>query len=197
MSYPRNYNEKILIERLVKGDEDAFKQLFERYFEPLVLFAASICKSQEIAEEMVQEVFIKVWQNRHAVNPDLSFKAYLYKITKNQVINFVRRAAFEERVKRELWLRMEQGHNPTEDGIFSSEYHEQITHALQRLSPQKQLIFRLSRWEGKSHQEIATQLGLSRSTVKNHIVETLNFVRNYLQTHSDISFQSLLVLLFV
>ena len=197
MSYPRNYNEKILAERLVKGDEGAFKQLFERYFEPLVLFAASICKSQEIAEEMVQEVFIKVWQNRHTVNPDLSFKAYLYKITKNQVINFVRRAAFEERVKKELWLRMEQGHNPTEDRIFSSEYHEQVTHALQRLSPQKQLIFRLSRGEGKSHQEIATQLGLSRSTVKNHIVETLNFVRNYLQTHSDISFQSLLVILLI
>jgi len=181
-------SEKTWVKDLVSGDEAAFQKLFHNYYDQLVHFATRFTKSHDNAEGLVQEVFIKVWQNREFIDPQLSFKAYLYKITKNQALNFIRKTANEEKLKKELWHYIETSRNETEDKIFNDEYQGFITSALSDMTPQKQLIFKLSRSDGKSHKEIAAQLGISKSTVKNHVVEILQYLRKYLELHTDLTF---------
>ena len=194
MSSPGYPSDSVLVKNIMKGDEKAFQLLFNRYYEPLVKFAAHITKSRPDAEEMVQEAFIKVWQNRESIDPELSLKAYLYRITKNLVINFIKRAEHEEKIKKELWRLIQLSRNDTEEGLLRKEYKNSVEKALNTLTPQKQLIYKLSREEGKSHEEIARQLGLSKSTVKNHIVEILKHLRTHLEVHMDVTFTSIFIL---
>ena len=137
---------------------------------------------------------MKVWNGREMIDPENAFKAYMYKITKKLVINFMKRAAHEERIKEELLYSMKRAANETEEVLLREEYLHSVTLAVKELTPKKQMIYRLSRDEGKTHEEIAAELGLSKSTVKNHKVQILSYIRHYLQTHMDLATVSILIL---
>jgi RNA polymerase sigma-70 factor (family 1) len=177
--------ERQLIQRLKDNDQDAFRLIFEMYKDKLYNFCLRFTKSSGWAEEMVQDVFIKVWTSRAQINPQLSFNAYLFKISKNLCLNFLKRAQLDLDVKRELLHHIEETDNLTEDFLLDKEYGHFLEEAIERLPQQQQLVFKMSRIDGMSHADIAKALNLSKGTVKNYMMLAVNNVCRFLNINAD------------
>ncbi|CAA9280597.1 MAG: RNA polymerase ECF-type sigma factor [uncultured Cytophagales bacterium] len=175
-----------LVLRLRAGDATAFRLLFDRYHAKLLSFSTRIVRSEATAEEIVQDVFVKVWEGRHALDPDLSFQAYIYRIAKNRLLNHLRRQACERTLKKD-WphLALSQ-RNCNENQLVEADYEQLLRRAIAQLPPQRQRIYRMSREEELTYEEIAGSLGLSRHTVKAQMVQALDFVRRYVQVRTGI-----------
>jgi RNA polymerase sigma-70 factor (family 1) len=188
--------EKALVTLLGQGDENAFRILFEKYKNPLYHYSFRLTKSEELAQEIVHDVFLKIWKQKEKINAERSFQALLFKITKNESLNFLKKAASDLSLRRKLLLYFERIHNDTEDSVVFSNYEEITSKAIQLLPPQQQLVYKMSRFEGKTHEEISEELRLSKGTVKNHMGLALRFLKKYLTVHTDIV-PSLILLLYI
>ncbi|MDN5204275.1 RNA polymerase sigma-70 factor [Fulvivirgaceae bacterium BMA10] len=180
-------SEEFVIERVKQGDALAFEELFNKYYKKLKQFTYKITKSDYLAEEITQEAFVSIWINRDKIDPALSFNGYIYRVTRNLAINHLKKIARSEKARNEFWDNIEKAKNDISERVIHGEYSQCFEEAIKKLPKQKQLIFKLSREEGKSHNEIAKELGISRNTVKNHMVTALKTIKNYLQVHADIS----------
>lgn len=164
----------------------AFSQLYERYHGVLYHSALKFVKSDELAQEIVQEVFIRLWETRSNLKTDLSLAAYLYTMTRNRVFNMLKRAARESKVREQIRLHAEAASNTTENSLLYSEYRAAVKKAIAGLPPQRQRIFIMCREEGKSYEEVAGTFGISKSTVRDHMVKALKSVRKQLFLHTGI-----------
>lgn len=182
------YDEQEIILKVAKGDHNAFRQVFDRYRDVLYGYSFKLTKSEVLAEEAVQETFMKVWKNRANLNAELSIKAYLYKITQNHVYNGLRNAAYDDKLKAEVFYSRIDSYYSTEDQVIYQDLEAFKETAIANLPARRQLIFQMSRVQHFSHEEIATQLGISQHTVKDQIVKALKSIKKYLQTHADIVF---------
>ena len=171
----------------MKSCMDAFEQLYVKYHHVLYRTSLKFVKSEELAGEIVQEVFVKLWENRHRVNEDLSFAAYLYTMTRNHIFNMLKRSARESRIREQIRVHAELASNSTEDNLFLSEYNAVLNTAIAQLPPQRKRIFIMCRQEGKSYEEVAGAFGISRSTVRDHMVKALKSVREHLCLKAGIS----------
>jgi RNA polymerase sigma-70 factor (ECF subfamily) len=185
---PQSLNETILLEGLIKGKEDAFKQVFTAYHGKIYSLALKFVKSEELAKEVVQDVFIKIWEHKHTINKELSFSAFIYRVAHNHIFNLLKRAAKEASVKNEILAAATKYYNQTEDTIITAEYEELALYAIEQLPPQRKLIFKLCRNEGKSYEEVSHVLGISKSTVKDHMVKAIKFIKEYLHVHTQTTF---------
>ncbi|CAN5911035.1 RNA polymerase sigma-70 factor [soil metagenome] len=180
-------DERILVLRLIAGDEAAFRAIFDRYRDRLFTYCLKFTKSREAAEEIVQDVFMKIWENRLSIDPDLSFNAYLYQITKNLAFNFLKKAAGEISFKQSVLGYLENAHNQSEDDCIYQDYEQLAESAISLLPPKRQMIFQMSRQEGMSHEAIAASLGISKNTVKVQIVKASKTLRAYFRLHTNIA----------
>lgn len=189
MKWTKTYEEDLL-HRVIRGDESAFAQLFDQYKDKLFAYCCKITKSEGIAEEIVHDVFLKIWINRKKINPQLAFDAYLFKMIKNRALNFLRQAARDQKSRERLteYFRQLPERSPTEDLMVSAEYQRVLTEAVARLPPRRKLVFRMSRQQGMTHAEIAEALKLSPGTVKLHIIHAVKSIKDYLRIHTDITF---------
>ncbi|MEX0314709.1 MAG: RNA polymerase sigma factor [Allomuricauda sp.] len=176
-------NQKRLLQSLKKGDEAAFKSIFDLCHKDLYRFILSITKSEYAAEEILQEVFVKLWRVRKSIDTSRSFRSFLYTMTRNHTYNYLRAIAHQEALKKELWKNIVLSSQSTEDSVLFAEYETILNSILDHLPQQKRNIYILSRKEGKSNQEIADLLGISQKTVKNHLWKTLQFIKIQLQPH--------------
>lgn len=181
-----------LVLLLTQDDEAAFSELYVRHKDKLRYFCLSLLKSGEEANDIVQEIFIRIWESRSFINPDLSFSSFLYTMARNRILNYFRDADIDMKVKQILALK-----NPTEENIIESdmiyaEYKNILHEAIETLSPQRKKIFNMSREENLSHKEIAAQLGISVNTVQEHISESLRSIKSYFLKHTDISLSLLM-----
>jgi RNA polymerase sigma-70 factor (family 1) len=175
------HSEKILLRQVARHDEKAFKALFEAYQGRLYHYIIHIIKSREPAEEMVIDVFLKIWQQRESLHEIGSFDAYLFRIAFNKSIDFLRRAARNPEIRDLIWQEIQlAGDLPSDAPVLIKEYEGKLNEAIELLPPQQQLVFRLSREENFSHSDIAKQLQLSKNTVSNHISTSLRFIRAYM-----------------
>jgi len=189
-----SYEEKRLLKQISKGDEKAFRALYDAYFNHLSAFVFSMCKSPEATEEIVQDIFIKLWINRHSLSQFDSPEAYIFSMARNRTIDYMRRLAKDTNLMSVLAADLSTGNNDIEERMNAKELRRLIEEALGQLSAQKQTIFQLSRDEGLSHDQIAEMMQLSKSTVKNHLSETLRHIREHLSQQPN-SEATLLVLL--
>jgi RNA polymerase sigma-70 factor (family 1) len=175
------HTEKMLLRQVARHDEKAFKALFEAYQTRLYHYIIAIVKSKETAEEMVIDVFLKIWQQREMLEGVERFDALLFRIAFNRSIDFLRRAARDPKIKDVLWqdIQVSGGAAPDEP-VLVKECEVKLREAIGLLSPRRQLIFRMSREKNFSHSDIAEKLQLSKYTVSNHISESLRFIRAYL-----------------
>lgn len=178
------YDEKLLFRQVAHGDELAFRKVFYLYKEKLSLFISRMVKSDAATTELVQEIFVKLWVNREKLAKVDHPGAYIFMMANNRAVDHLRKIASEARMMDEVWQRISQVQHSTEERLQAKESQELINRAVVQLSPQKQKIFSLSRYEGLNHEEIASELRLSKSTVKNHLVETLRHIRTYLLRNS-------------
>lgn len=174
-------SKKNVLKALKKGERAAFTNIFNCYQRELYFFVFSITKSKYSTEEIIQDVFIKVWDNRKNINLSKSFDSYIFTIARNLTYNHLRSVSNRESLKQELWHNISLTSKKMEDDIIFSEYTDIVNEILLTLPKQKQSIYALSREEGKSNQEIADLLGISQKTVKNHLWKTLQVIKEQLK----------------
>ena len=187
--------ERSLILRLIEGDEDAFCELYATYKNRLIYFAMRFLKSREYAEDVFQDAFTVVWQSRRFINPDASFSSYLYTIMRNRILNQLRNAANEEKLKESILSQALDYTEDTKRKVMLNDLKSLISHALQQLTPRQREIFEMSREAQLSHKEIADKLGISVNTVQEHISTSLKLIRTYLIKYSGSEYVDLLLLL--
>lgn len=181
-------DDAVLIKGIQDSNEQAFAKAYEKYHQHLYFFALKFVKSGELAGEVVHDVFLKVWEGRRRLNSQLSFRGYLLTICKNHVLNLLKRASLESSIKAEILRNCSPSHKETEDSIHYDDYYRFALRAIEQLPPQRQLVFRMCRLEGKSYDEVAAALGISKGTVRDHLFKGSRYVKKYLSAHAGITF---------
>lgn len=167
-----------LIRLIQNGDMVAFYNLYERYSKKLYFFVLRYIKLEADAEEIVQEVFIKIWENRKKIDVFSSFESYLFTIAYNTTISLFRKRLTEKKYLEHL-NSLQQLENSSEitDEIHFNELNNKVQTLLNKLTPRQQEIFHLSREEGLTNEIIALKLNISINTVKKHITNVLAFLK--------------------
>jgi len=175
---------KLLFEKIGKGEEAAFREFFELYRSRIYNTAFKLTKSTFAAEEITQDTFISIWTGRahliHVHDP----LGYLHTALYHKISRHLKKEANKARILQLSGWHAREWVNETEERIYANEGQRFINNALAQLSPQKKLIYELSRKEGKSYDEIAETLHLSPHTVKSHLVKALKFIRNYMKNNA-------------
>jgi RNA polymerase sigma-70 factor (ECF subfamily) len=177
----QEYNESVLLRQLAEGNEEAFRKLFLAYKDKLYTYICKLSGSAETAEDMVHDVFLKLWEKREAL-PDIdNLNAYLYQISRNKSINLFRRMAKETLILSEIG-RDEgiPGSLEGENRLIHADVLASIREAVDKLTPQQRQVFLLSRQNGLKINEIARKLGITERTVTNHMSQALRFLREEL-----------------
>lgn len=188
-------DEKKWVKALRSGKKEALERLFQKYHHALYYHALDFLKSPELAEDAVQEVFVKVWENRKQIKPDLSFKAYLFCITKNHIINQLKRISREIKARQEIAHRILSSHNAVEEQIVYAEYEALARKALDELPPKRKKVFILHRLEGKKYGEIAVLMNISKNTVRDHVVKADKTIKEYFAYQVNITISLLIAFL--
>jgi RNA polymerase sigma-70 factor (family 1) len=168
--------------RLREGDKDAFKEVYEMYSAKLFRVSRRFGLKREDANEVVQEVFIKVWERRQYINIELSFNAYILMIAKNLIIKKARSMMNEVVVKNYLLKENNNQHNETEDMIIYADLLKIMDTFMESLPPQQRTIFKLNKLENYSSTEISTMLDISKRTVENHLFRASNKLKGMLKS---------------
>ncbi len=165
-----------LVESLQNGDLEAFDLIFRKYGDRLYGFTFKYLKSKEDTEELVQDVFLKIWENRKNLKKESSLRAYLFTISYHNLCRFFRRKVNQEKLAKEITASASESFTLDERIDYQSVL-EQVDQLIEKLPPRQREIFIKSRKEGKSTKEIAAELNLIPGTVDNHISEALKFLR--------------------
>ena len=185
-----------LVRLLKRGDMKAFDIIYEKYSRRLYGFVFRYVKQDADTEEIVQDVFIKIWKSRTKIDVYSSFESFLFTIAHNAMVNLLKKRVTEQKyVKHVKSLQIVNESYELTDEIHYKELEQKFLGLLDELSPRQKEIFQLSREEGLSNKEIADKLGISIQTVKNHLVTTLSFLRNKLDNGLLIS--GLFIILFL
>lgn len=194
----KTYDESELLHQLKQGSEFAFTQIFNHYRSRIYTVALSYLKSSALAEEIVQDVFLKIWLKRTELEHILRFDAYLITMSKNLIFDRLKKIAYE--VDAQTTLKEQDDFiNDAEYRIREHQCQQLVEEAMNLLPPQQKIIYHLARTEGLSHEQIAEKMQLSRLTVKTHMARALKFVRSFitarLNTFSFSPFLSALIFL--
>jgi len=173
-----------LVERLQKGDVEAFDLIYDKYSGKLYAFGLKYRKSRAEAEELVQSVFLKVWENHKNLKKELSFKSYLFTIAYNDICKLFRKRNYQKKFIDDTLYENSQSSTEIEDGIDYQSVMERVQQIVNKLPERQKTIFLKSRQEGKSSKEIAKEVGLSPGTIDNYISEALKFIRSRLKNKS-------------
>jgi RNA polymerase sigma-70 factor (family 1) len=174
------YDIKNLLLRVGEGDELAFKAIIDFHKERFYAASLKMTHSCNIAEEIVQEVFVSLWIKRVQVAAAANPEGYLFTILHNSIYAHFRKLALEKAMKKKLLLQSEDNDSsPIEDILFAKEDREIFEAVINQLPSQQRLVYKLSRQQGLSRQQIACQLQISPHTVKNHLQQAIRFIGTY------------------
>lgn len=186
MEINTNIDDRLLVEQIKDGSKDAFRLLYDRYGIKIYRFALSYLKSGLDAEELVQEVFLKLWDKRKSLNSLLNIRAFLYKVAVNTIYDFIRRKNVEQ-----AFLNFAEGKTTLTDEtwqeIIFNDMIAQMNSLMMQMPEQRRKIFKMSKENGLSNDEIADVLGLSKRTVENQIYRATAFLKENLQIDSSLS----------
>lgn len=175
--------EKKVVELLRIGDVDAFEKVFFTFADRLYYFSYRYLRNQHDAEEVVQDVFVKLWENRSNLNEQLSLSGYIFTIARNTIFNQNRKKVNEKAYQEYVIGFLDNFSSKTEDDLIYSDIKEIVDKVVDELPPQRKLIYRMSREKGLSYKEIAQELDLSERTVEAHIRLALKTLTKVLDEH--------------
>ena len=158
------------------GNIHAFEQLFFQYQPKLVCFLTGLTHDPELSRDMAQEMFLSIWQNRKRLSEVRSLSAYLYQMARYKVYDYFDHLSVTEQYTQE-YLKNGSGAESMEEWLFTRELQALIQETVNRMSPQRQLVYRMSREKGLSNEEIALRLNISKRTVENHLTAALGILR--------------------
>ncbi len=181
-------NEKDLLAKIAAGNQTAFTDVVNHYWNKIFQICLTYTKSYETAEDVAQDIFFKIWQKKETLPSIERFDNYLFIVTRNEVVSAMRKMGPRLFKADDIANTLAANEVTPEDNLNTKRLAELIEKGVKLLSPQQQIIWRLSRESGLSHEEIAAKLGLSKNTVKVHLVRALNTLRFYLTQNLSLLF---------
>lgn len=172
-----NEDLRFLLLQIARGDEKVFRQIFDRFSPKVFVFALKLTHSRSIAEEIVQEVFIKIWDNRQKLAEVEFFPSYLSVITKNHCFNVLKRIARQEKVNANFSRKFPALHSETEERVIYNNYQDILSRIVDQLPPQQKIAYSLCHDEGLKYEEAAERMKISRLTVKTHMQTALRTIK--------------------
>lgn len=170
-----------LVVRLKRGDVEAFHKLYVLYSARLYGMLVKLTKSETVSEDLLQNVFLKVWTGRDHIDPTQTFRAYLFKIAENLAYDFFRQSERDLRRRKELLLRTILYYEQGDEACYRHEKEMALYQAIESLPPQRKQVFTLCKLNGKSYEEVSQLLRISASTINDHIVKATRFLRERLK----------------
>ncbi len=173
-----NNDTEEIICRLKKDDKVAIDELFGYYYPRLYQFSKSILKIDNEIDDILQEVFVKIWLNRQKIGNAETFNAYIFTITKNEVLNLIRKNLRDQTFRDQLFFRSVAEEYQLENQVEFEEIKARIDQIVANLPEKRQQVFILSRTKGLSNREIAQQLNISEKTIEDHITHAIKYIKN-------------------
>jgi len=170
-------DETKLVLLLKESDRRAFEQIYNLYKRRIFANLRKLLHSDSAAEELLQEVFYKLWVIREQLDPEKSFSSYLFRISGNLVYDHFRKAALDKKLQEQLIKSGSELYNHLDDMIDFKESRDQLQKVISSLPPQRQKIYKLCKIEGMSYDEVALLLGVSTSTINDHIVKATKTIK--------------------
>ncbi|ADB41622.1 RNA polymerase sigma factor [Spirosoma linguale] len=188
--------DKDLVIRLKQNDEVAFEALFRRYYRYLYSIAVQYLKDPVLAEDALQEIYLKLWVNRSQLDELQSVRSYLATAMRHQVLNSIRDN--KRAILRHITHQASQSDTDTttEETLLFNEYSSVFREGLRKLSAQRRLVFTLRSEQGLSNEEVASKLKISINTVKVQYYQACRFLRDYLRQHAGIEAMLLIMAAF-
>ena len=171
--------EKHILEEIATGNVNAFEQLFFKYQPRLVYFLVGLTHDKEQSRDMAQDLFLSLWKDREKLKDVRSFSSYLFQMARFTVYDYFDRLAVSEKYTNEFLLEASVSQSE-EEALFARELQRIISRTVEQMSPQRKLIYQMSREQGLSNDEIATRLNISKRTVENHLTAALAILRKVL-----------------
>ena len=178
------YTDQLLLQEMAAGSEDAFCRLFDHYWNRVYASALVLTKSSQMAQDIAQEVFLQLWQNREKAADIQKLDGFLFISARNLIFKKMSRLKLEDAYQHYLAYQASVNSGDTSVPTEFKELQTLVELGISQLPPQQQKAFRLSRERGLSHEEISHQMGVSRAAVKDYIVRSLAFLRKYLREHA-------------
>jgi len=186
MSAYLTYTDEELLSLLNTSDEAAFNEIFRRYRDKLFFYLRKHTKSNETAEEIVTDIFMKLWAGRELTARIDNLAAFLHKVGYYKTLDFLRTTARHQRLQQTyIDYFLPPGEKPADEALIDSQDRLLLYKAILQLPPRRQTIYKMSREEGLSHDQIAEALGLSRSTVNNQLGAATRSIAEYLRSNTD------------
>jgi RNA polymerase sigma-70 factor (family 1) len=173
------HDEADVLSALRQGSEQAFEKIYQAYSNRLFGKLIKMVKSETYAKEILQDVFLKVWEHRASIDPQKSFRSYLFQIAQNKAFDFFRKAAREKDRQSELIASSSINYTLFEEFKSNDENLKTLEKAIEALPLQRQKVFRLCKLEGKSYKEASELLQISVSTISDHIVKGTKTIRHF------------------
>lgn len=174
------------------GDEQAFTELFHEYTPKLLPFITKLTRNETMARELVQETFLQLWVNREALDKIENPNSWIYRIASNLSLNWLKIHGNRRRILQTVPLK--DTADSLSDILDSKELDLIIQKAVSLLPEKRQEVYRLSREQGLSHQQICDQLGIAPYTVKNQIGQALKFIQEYISKETGLSIITIMIL---
>jgi len=192
LPFVQPYNEQELLLRIATGDHLAYREIFERYWNKVYAIGLRLSKSPELAKDLAQETFIKIWNNRDKLPAVTNFSAFLFTVARHLAIDHLRKKVFTTNNEDYLVEYFSDETIPPHEKAEYKELEKLLNSAVNNLPTQLQQVFRLSRFEGLSHAEIALRMNITRITSKSYMVRALYAIRKYLSQYNNEQFTIIL-----
>lgn len=187
-------DEKDLVTLLKQGDEAAFESLYHLYSKRLMGFLIKSVKSGTLASELLQDTFIKIWQGRENIDPEQSFRSYLFRVSENVVFDFFRKAARDKALRAILMNSACEEYSHVEETLCIKENAQIINDLINRLPPKRREVFQLIKMEDRTYNEVSHTLSISPSTISDHIVKATKFIRQHLDDAKVVALDILILI---
>lgn len=196
MKKDSDFDDQKIMKLLAGGSEIAFTKIFQRYQPKVYNAAFKILKSRDLSDEIVQEVFLKLWTRRIAFPELKSLEAFLYTMAKNLTIDYLRNRGVEVAAAYKYTIKRNLTDSSIEHAMMDQDYEHLLQQAINKLSPRQKTAYELSRVEGLSHRDIAERLNISVNKVNHHITKAVSSIRENLKPHIGYGILPFLMTLF-
>lgn len=190
------FTDSELLQKVANRDQHAFIILYDRYSSLVSRRAKFVLRSNLLAEEVLQDVMLVLWEKAQTLSNDTQIPAFLTTVTKNRCFEVLRRQVTQARANAEATKNWKASHNETQDSLMLAETRRMLNAGIDQLPPQQKAVYRLCKEEGMKYEDVARQLNLSVETVRSHMKHALRFLRNFMSEHTDIATLAVMLKIF-
>ncbi|MEO7044567.1 MAG: RNA polymerase sigma-70 factor [Ferruginibacter sp.] len=185
MNFFKPYDEQELLSQLRAGSKDAFTQLYHRYSEQLYYNILALVKDELVAEELLQDIFVRLWRKKESIIVEKNLGGYLFMISRNRVYDFFKNLDREQELYKKIRSTATEVYTHIEEALLSKENAGLLQKAIDTLPTKRKQAYQLCKMEGYSYKEASEEMGISISTLKDHMAKAREAIREYLSNNAE------------